>query len=73
MKCNVCPDGSKMGMNGCDKGNEIKCFYSLHQQTRTKPEKKCNSTFFYTTMMKSFLGTNKGYLILSRISYLMML
>ncbi|XP_054869235.1 agrin isoform X8 [Amphiprion ocellaris] len=20
MKCNVCPDGSKMGMNGCDKG-----------------------------------------------------
>lgn len=21
MKCNVCPDGSKMGMNGCDKGN----------------------------------------------------
>ncbi|XP_074537273.1 agrin isoform X11 [Halichoeres trimaculatus] len=22
MKCNVCPDGSKMGMNGCDKGPE---------------------------------------------------
>lgn len=22
MKCNVCPDGSKMGMNGCDKGNK---------------------------------------------------
>lgn len=21
MKCNVCPDGSMMGMNGCDKGN----------------------------------------------------
>ena len=24
MKCNVCPDGSKMGMNGCDKGNNRK-------------------------------------------------
>ncbi|XP_077465267.1 agrin isoform X6 [Stigmatopora argus] len=22
MKCNMCPDGSKMGMNGCDKGPE---------------------------------------------------
>ncbi|XP_060914528.1 agrin isoform X5 [Labrus mixtus] len=22
MKCNVCPDGSKMGMNGCDQGPE---------------------------------------------------
>ncbi|KAM9342708.1 LOW QUALITY PROTEIN: agrin [Pholidichthys leucotaenia] len=22
MKCNVCPDGSEMGMNGCDKGPE---------------------------------------------------
>lgn len=22
MKCNMCPDGSKMGMNGCDKGNK---------------------------------------------------
>lgn len=21
MKCNVCPDGSKMGASGCDKGN----------------------------------------------------
>lgn len=21
MKCNVCPDGSMMGMNGCAKGN----------------------------------------------------
>lgn len=29
MKCNVCPDGSRMGMNGCDKGNEIKCFFIL--------------------------------------------
>uniref|UniRef100_A0A673LCS9 Agrin n=1 Tax=Sinocyclocheilus rhinocerous TaxID=307959 RepID=A0A673LCS9_9TELE len=24
MKCNVCPDGSKMGANGCDKGNAPK-------------------------------------------------
>lgn len=24
MKCNVCPDGSKMSMNGCDKGNKRK-------------------------------------------------
>ncbi|XP_051515917.1 agrin-like isoform X3 [Myxocyprinus asiaticus] len=23
MKCNVCPDGSKMGANGCDKGPEV--------------------------------------------------
>lgn len=45
MKCNVCPDGSKMGMNGCDKGNEIKGFlFSPYQQT--DPGKKCNSTFF---------------------------
>ncbi|XP_073327034.1 agrin-like [Pagrus major] len=34
MKCNVCPDGSKMGMNGCDKGpdaptscEELVCSY----------------------------------------------
>ncbi|XP_031724780.1 agrin isoform X9 [Anarrhichthys ocellatus] len=34
MKCNVCPDGSKMGMNGCDKGpeapascNELVCLF----------------------------------------------
>ncbi|CAK6955068.1 agrin isoform X1 [Scomber scombrus] len=34
MKCNVCPDGSKMGMNGCDKGpkavtscEEVECSF----------------------------------------------
>uniref|UniRef100_A0A669C580 Agrin n=1 Tax=Oreochromis niloticus TaxID=8128 RepID=A0A669C580_ORENI len=31
MKCNVCPDGSKMGMNGCDKAptscEELQCNY----------------------------------------------
>lgn len=39
MKCNVCPDGSKMGMNGCDKGNEIKRFYSPYQQTHWPRQK----------------------------------
>lgn len=39
MKCNVCPDGSKMGMNGCDKGNEMKfgfVFLQINRLTLTQ-------------------------------------
>lgn len=40
MKCNVCPDESKMGMNGCDKGNEITRACSPYKETDTDPDNK---------------------------------
>lgn len=52
MKCNVCPDGSKMGMNGCDKGNKRE-----HQGNRwsaNKPHKHTHSFLFRTSFSLPF-------------------
>lgn len=40
MKCNVCPDESKMGMNGCDKGDEITRACPPYKQTDTGQDNK---------------------------------
>lgn len=45
MKCNVCPDGSKMGMSGCDHGNHT---YTHMHCTPYAPEcgHLCTFTYF---------------------------
>lgn len=61
MKCNVCPDGSKMGMNGCDKGNKMKfCFVFLQINRLTLTQTK-------SVILLSLDGNDEN---LSEIQYL---
>ena len=69
MKCNVCPDGSMMGMNGCDKGNKRGNRWSIN--TSLEHTHLLSVILFVTRLIRGqcflsasiwFIGTEKKWL-----------